>query len=76
MSPCGRLCKVAGEAGATRDVGIAAAYLSWLADSERKSFTIGRGPPPSATGTSSPARAVLRGIRRTEQARPRRRATV
>jgi hypothetical protein len=52
-------------AGATREVGIAAAYLSWLADSERKSFTISRGRPPSATGTSSPARAVLRGIRRT-----------
>jgi hypothetical protein len=56
-------------------VGIAAAYLSWLADSGRKSSTIGRGaaaigyhhkiaghePPTNQEGV----KAVLRGIRRT-----------
>ena len=58
--------------------GIVAAYLSWLADSGRKSSTIGRRAAASATHhtmagheppTNQGVRAVLRGIRRTHRHR-------
>ena len=68
-------CHVRGATPLPAHVGIVGAYLSWLADSGRKSSTIGRRaaaiayhhkmaghePPTSQEGV----RAVLRGIRRT-----------